>query len=581
MIARLIVAVNSSLFCQGVFVLLFAVVASLNTVVGQVRAAYLSEYSFIVTEAVSCLAYVATFGAIFLFRWQVLGLVSADEMDFVWGTGACAKCRPRRGRGAFAAGDETEPADHSDVAAVDRAAAAQYGGFERVLLRGLLPSVRAQQAGAPWWVENRNPRTSSTSTSTAGEVEDQAEFSRGTRYLQSGRTQHLLPMWIVLSLAGALNVVSEILGFVVQPYMRVFTQSLVTQSNLVFTAFWSMLLFGRRYVFAEVAALSLAVFGCLVDLKADVDKGGVGGGGALSSSTHRDSPLCILINFLSCAAPYMVLKELVFVRWQQRSKIIARTTGAGAAPPNKPGLDIFLVSATSNLFGLLFCPVAIFVLTKLRFPEQPVSQVWADAAHAVWHDEDAFFWTLQVYMPLNLLLNVGVIFILATPPNGALLLFVAFKLALPGATLLAVYLPWPDVIGRQGISPLEMLGGCIVFAATFLFLHGGRERRKLEGDVEADSEGGSDLARGYHARGVLGGEDGLASRGADLLLAAQHTSVEQHMVARRSRSLPANNRRICMHPYADKRKLALLLVLLPPVLFLVFSIGSALCSSMN
>ncbi|CAD7930136.1 unnamed protein product [Amoebophrya sp. A25] len=437
-------------------------------------------------------------------------------------------------------------------------------------------------------------------------------------------------MVLLLAFAGVFNCVSEILGFLTQPHMRVFTQALVTQSNMVFTACWSMLLLRRQYVFYEVAALCLAVFGSILDLTATLSSSegdkhncssssdvqqdrsialvnivsplltftGVDdtisrvdlldrssptaparGSPALPSSesdslvavitpssasektkseafgaAQVDSLSAVLITLLSCATPFMVFKEVVFYRWQERQLLrqkyncfVQKRTGttcakanaalppAGNQPPNAPGLarqeanpqvpeghvienteydlsiddinkeegsstpskihtlDVFLVAAATNVFSALFAPLAIWTLTKVKFGDEVgVLEIWSSAFHELWHNGKAFFWTLQCYAPLNLFMNILVMYILASP-GGALLLFVSFKLTLPLGTLLAVTLPWPSVIGHQDVSLFEALGGALVFSATFLFLLGGNLRRRLleEDDLEEDVKGRS------------------------------------------------------------------------------------------
>lgn len=120
--------------------------------------------------------------------------------------------------------------------------------------------------------------------------------------------------------AGFFDNIAEVLGFIAQPNVTIFVDTMIVQVNMVTAAFFSMLLLGRRYIALEVMALSLAVFGVLcviysiiilsMEQKEDYIKSG-------NKSSNINNPTSILIDILSCCMPAMVLKEMVFMKYAE------------------------------------------------------------------------------------------------------------------------------------------------------------------------------------------------------------------------------------------------------------------------
>jgi len=165
-----------------------------------------------------------------------------------------------------------------------------------------------------------------------------------------------------------------------------------------------------------------------------------------------------------------------------------------------------------------------------------------------------------------------VMYILASP-GGALLLFVSFKLTLPLGTFLACVLPWPAVIGKQTVSAFEAVGGAFVFSATFLFLAGGRLRKRLsESGGVGEEEDNKIECEGGRSRSPL-------------MDVQTDPPAEQHRLPPRNKSSSSvvapevvsgrQTRRICMYPFHRSKKqaaCAFISVLAPPVLFLIYSL---------
>jgi len=578
-----------SLWARVLFITCFAVIASLMNCVGQVRSAYQGKYSFILTEIVLACGYIGCYFGIFLFRLYVTRQISREEVEFVWGKDniflkgrqRVAATRGTDARSPLVANSSLQDAGrtNSNLSTLSSRRLVRDAGSSASISEdsALYPASYLEQ-----WLKN-------------------AFFSPGP----------VLPMYVVLVFAGIFDCVSEVLGFLVQPYMRVFTRSLITQSNMLFTSLWSINLLDRRYVFAECLAIVLAVVGTLIDVYgnltkkeaatlghkspaaiSEIHRGGsdyslieflssvnprydlsaiflsteaktvvdsistkkisaslanatdtiahdtpdvnLGHAESLTftAGTPRDSPLAVLILFFSCATPVMVLKEMVYLRWRQgyatqqrleREDQSFSATGLeafdeepkvvrGREPPGNghagnnsnsfqqhgeeeeekqqyfpvPNCDVFVVSSASNLFSAAFAPFLIYLLTRLQIPSDV--SFWAflcEAMHELVHDPDVRFWTMGAFLPINLVMNVMVLFILSSS-GGALLLYVSMKLTLPLSVIFAIILPWPAVIGSQTITLLEAVGGALVFSAAFLFLKGNKEREVLLSSSDSD-----------------------------------------------------------------------------------------------
>lgn len=94
---------KSSFLRKCALILLFGFVASLNRVVGTVRAKHLGRFSGAMTSLVSSVAYLLLYFAVFFWRyWR--GYISCGQVRFVWGSWLVPL--PRRGEAAAAEGVE-------------------------------------------------------------------------------------------------------------------------------------------------------------------------------------------------------------------------------------------------------------------------------------------------------------------------------------------------------------------------------------------------------------------------------------------------------------------------------------------
>ncbi len=178
----------------------------------------------------------------------------------------------------------------------------------------------------------------------------------------------------------------------------------------------------RRYIFWEVVALSLALFGSLLDVLAKIEEDDQENSTEDSTAGKKqDRLIFIFVMFLSCSTPVMVLKELVFFRWKKSAERItvelkekeANSHGPRVVPGGginqdprqlaqngsnegvtiKESIDIFAVATCTNFFSACFAPFIVLFFTKAQHPDEAFLDFLRAALHELWSNENCWFWT--------------------------------------------------------------------------------------------------------------------------------------------------------------------------------------------
>ncbi len=216
------------------------------------------------------------------FLWPRFKLITKTEVEFVWGARIANFLTGDDGRSARSAHEQQQPiapnatlnnthrryldadlliqrdrtalgdSPHSSSGAFANAVSGG-GARQRGLSNPLLPThtsasnANANASPPPQIQLQQNSHDSDNILSLHDEVSDrlltfdESRASPAEKWLKKccHRRSRKLPMWTVLIFAGFFDSASEVLDFVAQPYLRVFTRSIITQTNLPFTAGWS------------------------------------------------------------------------------------------------------------------------------------------------------------------------------------------------------------------------------------------------------------------------------------------------------------------------------------------------------
>ena len=70
--------------------------------------------------------------------------------------------------------------------------------------------------------------------------------------------------WRILAFCGFCDVCNALLTFLAQPHLPVILCATLNQTNLLFVAFWSYLIFGRKYILLECIGIALTAIGSYV-----------------------------------------------------------------------------------------------------------------------------------------------------------------------------------------------------------------------------------------------------------------------------------------------------------------------------